>query len=294
MKTHSRCDTPCHVVDTPDPAETQRHAGVQRCPGRASTRRRGFSLAMGRSGLEAAPDLPISRTLRIRGTRQNASTDHLHQNVGPSRPGAEHRTALMPAIERPPMQRISTARSPGAEAGLEAAGATLREISVKCAARCEIARHLSTQPGGRAAGKTPAPGPGLPWVRDRRSARGFPMQRTGDDRSECVPCGDGTEIEALRPGEETRPEHQGEAGNEAPETGHPEAGHPEADPQVLGEPVAAPANESQSCRSRDPQHRRSRQNSTLLVADTAHRSVLRRATQPAARGPLLSTRRSRI
>jgi hypothetical protein len=27
-------------------------------------------------------DLPISRTLRIRGTRQNVRTDHLRQNVG--------------------------------------------------------------------------------------------------------------------------------------------------------------------------------------------------------------------
>jgi hypothetical protein len=53
----------------------------------------------------------------------------------------------------------TTARSPGAEAGLEAAGATLREISVKCAARCEIARYLSTQPGGRAAGKNAGTGP---------------------------------------------------------------------------------------------------------------------------------------
>jgi hypothetical protein len=30
----------------------------------------------------AAPELPISRTLRIRGTRQNVRTDHLRQNVG--------------------------------------------------------------------------------------------------------------------------------------------------------------------------------------------------------------------
>jgi hypothetical protein len=29
-----------------------------------------------------APDLPISRTLRIRGTRQNVSTDHLHRTSG--------------------------------------------------------------------------------------------------------------------------------------------------------------------------------------------------------------------
>jgi hypothetical protein len=34
-----------------------------------------------------APSLPISRTLRLRGTRQNVSTDHLRQNVGPSRHG---------------------------------------------------------------------------------------------------------------------------------------------------------------------------------------------------------------
>ena len=159
------------------------------------------------------PDLPISRTLRIRGTRQNASTDHLRQNVGAVASWGRAPSGASALVRRATGDDRSTARSPGAEAGLEAAGATLREISVKCAARCEIGRYLSTQPGGRAAGKTPAPGPGLPWVRDRRSARGFPMQRTGADRSECVPCGDGTEIEALRPGEETRPEPQGEAGN---------------------------------------------------------------------------------
>jgi hypothetical protein len=33
---------------------------------------------------------PISRTLPIRGTRQNASTDHRRQSVGRSRGGAEH------------------------------------------------------------------------------------------------------------------------------------------------------------------------------------------------------------
>jgi hypothetical protein len=46
-------------------------------------------------------DLPISRALRIRGTRQNVGTDHLRQNVGPSRRGDSARTAhLRPAGER--------------------------------------------------------------------------------------------------------------------------------------------------------------------------------------------------
>jgi len=50
----------------------------------------------------AAPDLPISRTLRLRGTRQNASTDRLRQNVRPSRRGGKHRTAPLSVIERSP------------------------------------------------------------------------------------------------------------------------------------------------------------------------------------------------
>jgi hypothetical protein len=63
----------------------------------------------------AAPDLPISRTLRIRGTRQNASTDHLPQNVEPSRRGDSARPAPMsPASdgarrsERPITRRASS------------------------------------------------------------------------------------------------------------------------------------------------------------------------------------------
>jgi hypothetical protein len=52
--------------------------------------------------LANAPELPISCTLRIRGMRQNASTDHLRQNVGPSRRGAKYRTAPLAPAGDPP------------------------------------------------------------------------------------------------------------------------------------------------------------------------------------------------
>ena len=47
-------------------------------------------------------DLPISRTLRIRGTRQNVSTDHRRQNVELSHSGDCTRSAPLsrPATER--------------------------------------------------------------------------------------------------------------------------------------------------------------------------------------------------
>jgi hypothetical protein len=47
------------------------------------------------------PDLPISRTLRIRGTRQNVSTDHRRRNVGPSRHGDSARSAHLRSVDRP-------------------------------------------------------------------------------------------------------------------------------------------------------------------------------------------------
>jgi hypothetical protein len=57
----------------------------------------------------ADTDLPISRTLRIRGTRQNASTDHLRQNVERSRRGAEHRSAPLAPVTDPALTYRSTA-----------------------------------------------------------------------------------------------------------------------------------------------------------------------------------------
>jgi len=44
-------------------------------------------------GRNTTPYLQISRTLRIRGTRANASTEHLPQNVEPSRRGDSARSA---------------------------------------------------------------------------------------------------------------------------------------------------------------------------------------------------------
>ena len=52
----------------------------------------------------------ISRTLLIRGTRQNASTDHLPQNVGPSRSGDSARSALRCPLLVIPSERSTTAR----------------------------------------------------------------------------------------------------------------------------------------------------------------------------------------
>jgi hypothetical protein len=63
---------------------------------------------MNRSGRHT--DLPISRTLRIRGTRQNASTDHLRQNVGAVAPWGRAPSGASALVRRAAGDDRSTVR----------------------------------------------------------------------------------------------------------------------------------------------------------------------------------------
>jgi hypothetical protein len=73
----------------------------------------------------------ISRTLQIRGTRQNVSTDHLRQNVQPSRHSDSARSAhLAPAGDRAAAHR-TTDRVCQAEPTSMVVAATLGEIGSK-------------------------------------------------------------------------------------------------------------------------------------------------------------------
>jgi hypothetical protein len=65
--------------------EPQRRGGYTIRRFSCGTRRASRCSRTRRGGLAIDTDLPISRTLRIRGTRQNVSTDHRYQNVRPER-----------------------------------------------------------------------------------------------------------------------------------------------------------------------------------------------------------------
>ncbi len=157
-----------------DPAGVQREsrrwattASSHTCWGRPSgTRHRRSRLDRLPSGLRrsarahkrwtrvARPDLPISRTLRIRGTRQNASTDHLPQNVGPSRRGDGARSTHLAG-----RGQVSPGRATGlphsrnpihgslirSDAQFEPAGATLASREVVCPTSQLLERRFSGQ-----------------------------------------------------------------------------------------------------------------------------------------------------
>src|SRR5215207_4798299 len=70
----------------------------------------------GRSDLpgvaRGSADLPISRTMRIRGTRQNVSTDHLRQNVQPARRSDSASTAPLGLLDMASAAYRSTVPGP--------------------------------------------------------------------------------------------------------------------------------------------------------------------------------------
>src|SRR5918994_6989436 len=72
------------------------------------------------------PDLPISRTLRIRGTRQNASTDHLRQNVGAVAPWGRAPSGASALVRRAAGDDRSTALASPGLGGIVAHTSTLR------------------------------------------------------------------------------------------------------------------------------------------------------------------------
>ena len=98
------------------------------------------------------------RNLRIRGTRQNASTDHLHQNVGPSRPWGEHRTAHPAHVTGSALQCRTTALERScwpAQPGVPRSPRTHRSVVVSWPREAVTAGEIASE--GRAQSHHDAP-----------------------------------------------------------------------------------------------------------------------------------------
>jgi hypothetical protein len=133
------CNAMCRATSLKRSRSTDR-ARTLHCSKGVDARRRGQrNPSTVASRVPSSADLPISRTLRIRGTRQNVSTDHPRQNVEPSCVETAHRTAPLrssdmasatyrsTALERSrwPERAVVSAAGAGEEGGHDVGGVSV-------------------------------------------------------------------------------------------------------------------------------------------------------------------------